>query len=103
MNRLSSYGGVGFQRRHRAALDEDLLGQRDADGFAGLGLLGRRGVPAFDRLDSADLLLGRKNEPVADLERAGLDAARQDAALVEAVDVLDGKAQRLAAWAARPA
>ena len=66
----------GLQRRHRAALDKNLLGQGDADGFARLRPLRRRGVPAFNRLDSADLVGRREDQPVARLERAGLDPAR---------------------------
>ena len=88
-------------RRHRAALDEDLFGERDADALAGGGVVARRRVPAFDGFDGAGLVAGREEQPVADLERAALDAAGEDAALVEAIDILDGEAQRLVLGAAR--
>ena len=47
------------------------------------------------------LLLGRKDESVADFDRAGFDAPGEDAAFVEAIHILDRKAQRLIASAAR--
>ncbi len=60
------------------------------------GLGGWRGVPAFNCFDRADLVAGRKDNAVAHLDRAGFDAPGQDAALVETINVLDGKTQRLA-------
>ena len=63
---------------------------------------GGRRVPAFNRLDSADLVGRREDQAVAHLERARLDPARQDAPVVEAVNVLDGQAQGLVGAAARP-
>src|SRR5581483_9892232 len=88
-------GRILFVRGDGAALDENLLGEGDADGFAGDGSGLRRGAPALDGLDRADLVAGREEETIADLERSGLDAAGEDAALVEAIDVLDGETQRL--------
>ena len=52
-------------------------------------------IPAFDGLDRAGLVRRREDESVTDLDAAGLDAARQDAAFVKPVDVLDREAQRL--------
>ena len=45
-----------LQRGDGPALDEDLFGERDADAFAGLGEVARRGVPALDGLDRAGLV-----------------------------------------------
>ena len=91
----SSNGGARLQRGHRAALDKDLLGQRDADGFAGRGSSAGRRVPALDGFDRAGLVGRRKNKSIANFDRAGFDAPGQDAALVKPVNVLDRKAQRL--------
>ena len=51
-----------------------------------------RGAPAFDALDRADLVTRREENFVTHAKRAGLDAAREDAPLVEPIDVLDRKA-----------
>ena len=89
-------------RADLAALDEDLFGQRDADGFAGAW---RSRVAAHSSvsmaLDRADLVARREQHPVADPQRAGFDAARQDAAVVEPVNVLDREPQRQVAAAVR--
>jgi hypothetical protein len=92
---------VGLDRRvllqagDGAALDEELLVQREADGLAGLRLGGRhRNVPAFDAGDARHLVARRKQQAVADAQAARLEAADEDAPLVELVDVLDRQAQR---------
>ena len=87
-------GRVVLVRGDVAALDEDLLGERDADAFArdGDGLLRR--APHLDAGDDAGLVVRREDEGVADAQRAALDATRDDAALVEAIHILHGKAQR---------
>ena len=41
------------------------------------------------------LLRRRENQSVADFDRAGFDAAGQNAALIKAIDILDRKTQRL--------
>ncbi len=78
-----------------AALDEDLLIERDPDRLPGLGrarLLGH--APGLDRPDLGGLVGGREQQRVADREPAGFDSPDQDPALVELVDVLDRQAQR---------
>ncbi len=86
---------ICFQRRHRAAFDENLLGQRDADGFAGAGVVLRWRVPALNGLDGAALVAGTEQQPVAHLDGTGLDAAREDAPVIKPINILDGKTQRL--------
>ncbi len=84
--------GVG---RDLAALDEDLLVERDADrlpGFGALRLLGH--APGLDRLDRGGLVGGREQQCVADREAAQFDPAGENPALIELVDVLDRQPQR---------
>ena len=80
-----------FVRAHLAALDENLLGQRDADGLAGAGGFSAIARPAFDGLDVADFVARREQNLVADFNRPGLDAARKGPSGVEPVNVLDRK------------
>src|SRR6266536_2826318 len=77
---------------------KNLLRQRDADGFAGRGTLARWRTPTLDASDGAGLVRRREDEFVAYFDRAGFEAAGQNAPLVEAVEVLDGQAQRLVFW-----
>jgi hypothetical protein len=85
---------VVFVRNDVAALDENLLGERDADALASGGVVARRGVPTLDAGDDAGFCIGRKNERVADAQRAAFYATGDHAALVETIHVLDGEAHR---------
>lgn len=78
-----------------AAFDEELVVQGDADGLAGRG--GQDGAvdaPGLDRLDLGAGVARAEQQGVAHAQLAALDAAGEDAALVELVDVLDREAQR---------
>ena len=78
-----------------AALDEQFAVERDADRAAGaLAALERRHRPALDGLDLRDLAGGHDDDFVAGAEAAGLDAACDDAAVVELVDRLHRQPQR---------
>ena len=79
-----------------AALDENLLVERDADRSAGLRLDGRRAGRARPRCvrTRAVLLLGENTSWSPTLSEPDLDAADEDAAVVELVDVLDRQPQR---------
>ena len=87
-------GLVGGVRGHLAAFDEDLLGERHAGGTAraddraGLGAR-----PVLEGTDRAAPAAGLEDELVARADGAGFDAAGDDAAMVEAVDVGDRQAQ----------
>ena len=85
---------VGFVRSDVSAFDENLLGERDADGLARvrLGLL--FAAPILETGNGTRLVVWRKDEFVADAKRAGVDTARDDPAVVEAVHVLHRKTQR---------
>ena len=86
-----------LQRGDDPALDEHLVGERDADAFAGLGGVARRGIPALNGLHGAGFVAWREDQPVPDFDAATLDAAGQDAAVVEAIHVLNRESQRLVA------
>ncbi|KAH2775488.1 hypothetical protein KXW38_001952, partial [Aspergillus fumigatus] len=67
-----------------AALDEQFAVECDADGAArALAAFDRRERPALDRLDFRDLARGHDDDLVARDQAAGLDAAGDDAAVVE--------------------
>ena len=59
---------VRFMRRDRAALDENLVGQRDADRFAHIGHAACRRIPSFDGFHGADAPAGGENDAVADVD-----------------------------------
>src|SRR2546425_2438234 len=67
--------------------------------FRSRGLAGRRFrrhrlyVEGLDRLDGGGLVRGREDQPVADLDPSGGEAAGDDPAGGGFVDVLHGKAQ----------
>src|SRR3989475_7587872 len=85
-----------FVRGDLATLDEDLLVERDPRGLAGRRFRRHRFyVEGLDRLDGGGLVRGREDQPVADLDPSGGEAAGDDPAGVEFVDVLHGKAQSL--------
>ena len=48
----------------------------------------------FDRLDNRGFVSGRENQFIANLEGSGFDAAGDDSALVEFVNILHAKTQR---------
>src|SRR6267154_149491 len=85
----------GFWGGNRAARDEDLFGEGDADGFAGERAVARRRVPPLDAFDGAALVGWGENQPISYLERTGLDSAGQNAAFIETVNILDRETQRL--------
>src|SRR3989449_6478541 len=85
-----------FVRGDLAPHDEDLLVERDPRGLAGRRFRRHRlYVEGLDRLDGGGLVRGREDQPVADLDPSGGEAAGDDPARVEFVDVLYGKAQSL--------
>ena len=79
-----------------AALHEDLLVERNTDRLAG-ACRNRRGldVPGLDRTNPGHLVGRREHQPVADLEHPGFDTPGNDPPLIELVDILDQKAERL--------
>jgi hypothetical protein len=78
-----------------AALQKQFAIQRDADGMAGMMPLPKRcRRPAFDRANFCDLAGGHDDDLVAACEMTGLDAAGDDAAVVELVDRLHRQPQR---------
>src|SRR5215472_16401521 len=87
---LSCSQKIRARRRLRddvAALDEQLTVERDADRSSGtLPALDRRDRPALHRPDLRDLARRHDHDLIAGREIAGLDAARDDAAVVEFVD-----------------
>ena len=80
---------------HRSALDEQLIGERDAGRIAGRQRLDLRRVPALDRSHDARAARRQEQQLVAGPQRAGFDASGENAAMIEAIDVLNGEAQRL--------
>ena len=93
---LVSIGGSCVQAGDLAALDEDLLVQRDADGLPGLGLGARAPARSSPRslATRAVLLLGENSRRSPTASRPVSMRPDDDAALVELVDVLDRQAQR---------
>ena len=92
---------IGFDRRglgmadDLSALNEDRLVQRDADRLAGASHHRRRGcVPRLDAGDPRALVGRRDQDAVTDRQRATLDPAGKDTALVELIDILHRQAQR---------
>ena len=79
----------------RSALDEQLIGERDAGRIAGRQRLDVRRVPALDRSHHARAPGGQEQQLVAGAERSGFDSPRKNAAMIEAIHVLNGKAKRL--------
>ena len=83
--------------RDLTAFHEDLLGERYAGGAAGADdRAGIRARPVFERADRATTAAGLEDKLVAGADGAGFDAARDDAAVVEAIDVGNRQAQRQA-------
>src|SRR2546426_11971952 len=78
----------GGDQRHRvfvrgdlATLDEVLLVERDPRGLAGRRFRRHRFyVEGLDRLDGGGLVRGREDQPVADLDPSGGEAAGDDPA-----------------------
>ena len=83
--------------RDLAAFHEDLLGERHAGGAARADdRTGVRTRPVFERAHRAAATAGLEDELVTRADGAGFDAAGDDAAMVETVDVGDRQAQRQA-------
>jgi len=79
---------------HLAAFHEDLLGERHAGRTAGTNdRTGFRARPVFEGTDRATTAAGLEDELVAGADGARFDAARDDTAVVEPVDVGDRQAQ----------
>ena len=99
--------GRGARRSTSPRVDEELAVERDADRLPGAGLA-RRGCAvgagqASMRAHARGLARRRDRDLVADRDAAALDAAGDDAAIVELVDRLHRQAQRQLGRAAAPA
>ena len=81
-------------RRDIAALDKNLLAQRDPNRISRLRFLRRRRIPALNRRNALDLFAGEKTRLSPTLSDAGFDATGNDAPFVEAINILHAKTQR---------
>src|SRR5207248_6138317 len=78
-----------------ATFDEQFAVKRDANGSTGgLAAVDRRHRPALHALDLGDFACRHHHDLIAGGEMTGLDAPRQNAAVVELVDRLDRQSQR---------
>ncbi len=74
------------------ALDENMIAQRDSDGFAGATPTPlRRRSPSLNRGHSRRLVMRRKNKLVADSDRSRLDPARKDPPFIHPINILNRK------------
>ena len=88
-------GRIVGMNGHRSALDEQLIGQRDARRIAGRQRLDLRRVPALDRSHDARAARRQEEQLIAGAQRAGFDPAGENAPVIESIDVLNRETQRL--------
>ena len=79
----------------RSALHEQLIRQGDSRRIAGFQHVDLRRVPALDGTDDARAAGWQEQQLIARLERARFDAPCENTAMIESIDILNGKAQRL--------